>query len=1271
MDFYRIKERSPKPGVVEIYPDFRIMRSKDLMIRAKSFYAIWDEKAQLWSTDEYDVQRLVDEELMAFRDDARNRNEGNVSCKFLGDFSTNSWLQFRNYVGHLTDSATQLDENLTFANSVVKKEDFVSRKLPYSLTPGSIAAWDEIVGTLYNEDERAKIEWAIGSIVAGDSKYIQKFLVFYGAMGTGKSTILNIIQMLFEGYTTSFVAKDLTSVNNNFALEAFKGNPLVAIEHDGNLSKIQDNSRLNSLVSHEWMLINEKNKPQYRARFNAMLMIGSNNPVMITDSKSGLIRRLIDIHPTGDLLSQRRYSALMGQIPFELGAIAQHCYDVYKSMGKDYYASYRPVEMMLQTDVFFNYIEASYDVFKAQDGVTLKQAYDMFKEYAAETNLERVMPRYKFREELRNYFDKFEDRADIDGVRVRSWYSGFNADHFKTKEPEDKNFSLVMEETVSLLDDELSSFPAQYSKEDGSPYRFWNDKPRQRNGKEFIPKPSQVNTFVLSDLDTSKEHYVKVPENHIVIDFDLTDNEGNKSAERSLEAAATWPSTYAEFSKSGNGVHLHYYYDGDVSELARLYDVGIEIKVYRGDTSLRRRLTKCNNVPIAHINSGLPLKEKKVINVDTIKSEKSLRDLIERNLRKEIHADTASSVSFIHKILEDAYAQGLTYDVSNMQARLISFAAGSTNQSDYCLKLVMTMKYQSENASEDLVSEDDQPIVFYDVEVFPNLFIICWKYEGSGNVVRMINPTAQQVEEFMRMKLVGFNVRRYDNHIIYGAYMGYSNLELYKLSKRIINGDRNAFFREAYNLSYTDIYDYSSKKQSLKKWEIELGLKHLELGLDWDKPVPEELWDKVAKYCDNDVISTEETHKARRADFMARQILAELSGLSVNSTTQQHASKIVFGENRKPQSEFVYTDLSEMFPGYKYVQGKSFYKGEITGEGGYVYEETGVHYNVALLDVASMHPTSIEALNLFGEEYTRNFSSLKKARIAIKHGDYDAAKEMLNGKLAPYLGNPEEAGALSDALKIVINIVYGLTSASFENSFRDPRNIDNIVAKRGALFMVDLKLYVQSLGYTVVHIKTDSIKIAEATPEIIDLVMEFGEEYGYTFEHEATYEKMCLVNKAVYVAKTVKGKKPAQWTATGKQFQEPVVFKTLFSHEQITFEDYCQTMQVVASAMYLDFTSDEDDTAMIFSEGPKRQFIGKVGQFVPVRRNGGLLVKEKEGKFHAVTGTKGFRWLEAEVVRNMDNPEDEIDLRYYDELVTEAMDAISKFGDGDFDAFAA
>lgn len=120
---------------------------------------------------------------------------------------------------------------------------------------------------------------------------------------------------------------------------------------------------------------------------------------------------------------------------------------------------------------------------------------------------------------------------------------------------------------------------------------------------------------------------------------------------------------------------------------------------------------------------------------------------------------------------------------------------------------------------------------------------------------------------------------------MYARLMGYDNEQLFNLSQRIIGKSANCMFGEAYNLSYTDVYDFCAKKQSLKKWEIELGIHHHELGLPWDQPVPEELWTKVAEYCDDDVIATQAVFEANQGDFTAREILAELAGGTVNDTT--------------------------------------------------------------------------------------------------------------------------------------------------------------------------------------------------------------------------------------------------------------------------------------------------------------------------------------------------------------------------------------------------
>ena len=1341
MDFFQIIVKELKNGGFEARPDFVVGRCKDLMVRAKNFYAIYDEATGLWSTDEYDVQRLVDAELVAFKE----KNPEVRKTHFMRSFSSNGQSQFRKYMSQISDNSHQLDNKIVFADTPVKKTDYISKRLPYSMAPGNFGAWDEMMGQLYVPEERAKIEWAFGAILSGDSKKIQKFLVLYGNPGTGKGTVIDVAIMLFEGYYTTFVAKDLGSNNNRFAAAAFAGNPLVGLQHDGDLSRIEDNTVLNSIVSHEIMKVDEKYKPQYDAKINAFLIMGTNKPVKITDAQSGLIRRLIDVHPAGRPFSPEYYQKLKDRLPFELGAIAHHCLEVYKKMGPNYYSDYRPVQMMFQTDIFLNYVETYYDLFEKQDGVSLKQAFNLYKEFCEDTEIDprQRLPMYKVRAELQNYFEDFDDKIEIDGVMVRSYYSRFKSNHYKAPVPTNpKVFKLVIEETTSLLDNELEGCLAQYSKSDGTPSKYWDDSERVINGEIKKPPPHQVVRSFLRELDTHREHYVKPPENLVVIDFDLPGEDGQKSLERNLAEASSWPPTYAELSKSGEGVHLHYYYDGDIERLNSHFDNGIEVKLFRGNASLRRRLSKCNNVPIATISSGLPLKEKtRVFDPVTLKSEKALRDLIARNLRKEIHPGTKPSIDFIKHILDQAYANpDMSYDVSDLYQKVVLFANSSTNKHLECLKIVQTMKFKShEDISVDVPTPSEDREVLFDIESYPNLFVICWKFrEEPGvkpsvdNVIRMINPKPHEVEALLRLKLIGFNNRGYDNHMLWGAVMGFTPLQLNKLSRKIIGNVVGAKFGEAYKISWTDVYDYSTKKQGLKKWQIDLGLEHREMDIPWDQPVPEDRIMDVVDYCANDVISLEEVHNHLQGDYKARLILADLSGLSPNDTTAQHTAAIVFGSEKNPQRNFVYTKLAQEFPGYVFEGGKSTYRGEAVGEGGLVRSKPGLYRDVALLDVASMHPTSIGQLNLFGE-YTPRYMALVEAQLLIKNlfkeEDFDGdalsrfgrAKELLGGKLRPYIEDIEKlkqidavaakkaAADLRYGLKIAMNIVYGLTSAKFDNPFKDIRNVDNIVAKRGALFMIDLMHFVEEQGYTVAHIKTDSVKIPNATPEIIEQVKLFADKYGYDMEHEVTYAKLGLVNDAVYVAKKDECISNC-WSATGSQYQHPYVFKKLFGYsDDINYNDFCETKHVLQSALCLDFgmhengdgvaawgTLDNSDDLILdeveggwvdrataimkkmkktgISEVEQAKiydralenliFVGKTGRFTPVKEGygGGQLWRVKDGKAYAVQGTKGRLWVDSNVGLGL--PAEAIDLDYFENLVTEAVANLEKFVEG-------
>ena len=1348
MDFFEVRIRKHKDGRIEIYPEFfPIEESKDIMIRGNDFYAVFNEDTGMWMRNPLFVQKLIDKELWNKFEEYRNNpmvDASKIEVKTIHDYSSGSWTKFKKFVKELPDNFHQLDEKLTFQDTVVKREDYASKRLGYSVREGPIDAYETLMSTLYDPEERKKFEWAIGSIISGDSKKIQKFIVFYGPMGSGKSTVMNLIEKLFggydkrKGYCAKINAKALVGNNIGFALEPFSKFPLVGIDQDSKLSKIEDNTTLNQIVSHDTLQINEKFRNLYEASSGCFIFMGTNEPVRITDSKSGVIRRLIDVEPTGNLIHpESKYEELVEKMNYELGSIAYHCLKVYKSMGKSYYSKYRPTRMMQRTDHFFNFMKDNLEVFIQQGGVTANELWNMYKTWCNESGMEYSMKRFVVWDEAKNYFENFEERPYVNGKQMRNWYSGLKLKKFQAEDIDSERKEikdewqipewLNLKEQRSLLDLELANQPAQYG--DEKPQITW------KNCKTK-----------LKDLDTSRTHYVKCPPLMIHLDFDKKDESGKKNFLLNAKSASEYPETYAELSKGGEGIHLTYYYDGDPDGLSRLIEEGVELKVQKGDAALRRRLSKCNNVPIAHISSGLPLRNKKVINDNALKDAKHLRTRILKALRKEIEPGfTTTCINYIEAQLLEAQEKEIPYDISDLDNALYSFAASSTHNKDGCLKKYFNMKLIWPEPPKQMVYIDDvpesnkvfvpntnldAPLVFCDIEVAKNLLLVCYKEQGPDKkVMKMFNPNPADLEELFKMRLYGFNCRTYDGVILYARYIGYSLQECWQLSQDIIvNDKRNNFTRDSEHVFEGDIYDYSTDKQSLKKWEVQLAQEgklsldaHMEMNVDWSEDIPEDLWPTLAEYCEHDVIATEAVFNATLGDYKAHEILAELSDMPLIATTNQMTTKIIFGDVREPWHEFNYPNLAEKFPGYRFEGGKSYYNDVLIGEGGRVYSEPGMYYNVKTFDVASMHPSSIIAENGFGP-YTAKFKNLMDIRIAIKHKDFEKVKE-LDPRLEKYMDDPAQAKALSFALKIAINSVYGLTAARFQNKFKDPRNVDNWVAKRGALFMETLRLKVQSMGAKVVHIKTDSIKIVDPTSEIEKFILDYGKQWGYNFEVESIYERICLVNDAVYIAKCSddkeNGDEAGHWTATGAQFQHPYVFKTLFSKEPIKFDDLCE-QRAVKTDIWLDMNEDLPDVEQyekdlqkidnkIFknvwganwkvtlnmltdenalsheileaidkrkdleqkiSKGHNYQFVGRVGLFCPIvsGKGGGLLMRKgTDGSYSSVAGSKGYRWLEASRVKEL-NYDKYIDMRYFHDLASVAVETIEKFGP--FDGFA-
>ena len=191
---------------------------RDIMVKGGDFYAFWDEEKNIWNRNEIDCYKAIDKKVMSYA--VGSEDEDKLKIDLMKNSSSGMVELWRRYLkNELRDTYIQLDSKVTFLNDTITREDYRSKRLPYSIENGSIKNWNRILSVLYDEEERTKIEWAIGAIVSGDSTEIQKFVVFYGPAGAGKGTITKLV-----AEKLNLVYIDTGAMYRCIALQALRNN---------------------------------------------------------------------------------------------------------------------------------------------------------------------------------------------------------------------------------------------------------------------------------------------------------------------------------------------------------------------------------------------------------------------------------------------------------------------------------------------------------------------------------------------------------------------------------------------------------------------------------------------------------------------------------------------------------------------------------------------------------------------------------------------------------------------------------------------------------------------------------------------------------------------------------------------------------------------------------------------------------------------------------------------------------------------------------------
>ena len=162
LDFVKVRELSKsRTSSVDIYPEFLVKPSKDLMIRGKQFYAVWDEERGLWSKDESDVQRLIDDMIYIMRKEYFRRAK---------EAGYQKYTELAQHFQQIISTCENLREDLNIF-FILHSEDIMSDN---SITGYKVSTIGKLLDSQYNPVE------VVPMVLYSDIQYDDKGNATYG-----------------------------------------------------------------------------------------------------------------------------------------------------------------------------------------------------------------------------------------------------------------------------------------------------------------------------------------------------------------------------------------------------------------------------------------------------------------------------------------------------------------------------------------------------------------------------------------------------------------------------------------------------------------------------------------------------------------------------------------------------------------------------------------------------------------------------------------------------------------------------------------------------------------------------------------------------------------------------------------------------------------------------------------------------------------------------------------------------------------------------------
>ncbi len=360
----------------------------------------------------------------------------------------------------------------------------------------------------------------------------------------------------------------------------------------------------------------------------------------------------------------------------------------------------------------------------------------------------------------------------------------------------------------------------------------------------------------------------------------------------------------------------------------------------------------------------------------------------------------------------------------------------------------------------------------------------------------------------------------------------------------------------AFSQKYTDFSLNSVSKALLGKEKIDYGLKFDELSLY-----------QTANYCYNDALLTYEL-TSFNSDLLMNLlvIIARIGRMPIDDIARVGVSQwirsLLYYEHRKrncliPKREELQR-RSEGVMSDAVIKDKKY-------RGGLVIEpKEGIHFDVIVMDFASLYPSIIKVRNLSYETVRCPHEECKKNTIPQTNhwacSKRNGLTSIIIGSLRDLRVNyykslskketltdeqRQQYTVISQALKVILNASYGVMGAEIFPLYFLPAAEATTAIGRHTILETIKKC--EESGIEVLYGDTDSLFIRKPTEEQVQRVIEQAKkDHGVDLEIDKVYRYCVLSNrKKNYLGVTKTGKVDVKGL-TGKKSHTPPFIKKLF-----------------------------------------------------------------------------------------------------------------------------